>query len=118
MPRAKASLDRLCALGCTAAVDDFGTGYSPLLNLRYFPVTVIKLDRSFVTNLERETKDQAIVGAVIELAHAIDMTTVAEGVETAAQRDILVGLGCDLGQGFLWHKPVPPEEIVELLTSS
>jgi diguanylate cyclase (GGDEF)-like protein/PAS domain S-box-containing protein len=117
-PGAKASLDRLCALGCTAAVDDFGTGYSPLLNLRYFPVTVIKLDRSFVTNLERETKDQAIVGAVIELAHAIDMTTVAEGVETAAQRDILVGLGCDLGQGFLWHKPVPPEEIVELLTSS
>jgi diguanylate cyclase (GGDEF)-like protein/PAS domain S-box-containing protein len=114
-PGAKASLERLCALGCTAAVDDFGTGYSPLLNLRYFPVTVIKLDRSFVANLERHGKDQAIVGAVIELAHAIDMTTVAEGVETAAQRDILVGLGCDLGQGFFWRHPVPPEELAELL---
>jgi diguanylate cyclase (GGDEF)-like protein len=115
---ARTSLQRLGRLGCAVALDDFGTGYSPLLNLRYFPVDVIKLDRYFVAGLERDRKDQAIIGAVIDLAHALEMTTVAEGVETERQWDILRLLGCDHGQGFLWHRPLPAGAIVALLSDT
>jgi diguanylate cyclase (GGDEF)-like protein len=115
---ARRSLRRLGRLGCAVALDDFGTGYSPLLNLRYFPVDVIKLDRYFVAGLERDRKDQAILGAVIDLAHALEMTTVAEGVETEHQWDILQLLGCDHGQGFLWHRPLPAGAIVGLLSDT
>jgi diguanylate cyclase (GGDEF)-like protein/PAS domain S-box-containing protein len=113
---ARSSLQRLGHMGCAVALDDFGTGYSPLLNLRYFPVDVIKLDRYFVAGLERDRKNQAIIGAVIDLAHALGMTTVAEGVDTGNQRDILQLLGCDNAQGYLWHRPLPPEAIDRLLS--
>jgi EAL domain-containing protein (putative c-di-GMP-specific phosphodiesterase class I) len=79
---------------------------------------VIKLDRYFVAGLERDRKDQAIIGAVIDLAHALEMTTVAEGVETERQWDILRLLGCDHGQGFLWHRPLPAGAIVALLSDT
>jgi EAL domain-containing protein (putative c-di-GMP-specific phosphodiesterase class I) len=79
---------------------------------------VIKLDRYFVAGLERDRKDQAIIGAVIDLAHALEMTTVAEGVETERQWDILRLLGCDHGQGFLWHRPVTSEAIMGLLSGT
>jgi diguanylate cyclase (GGDEF)-like protein/PAS domain S-box-containing protein len=109
------SLLALHELGVQLAVDDFGTGYSSLLSLRRFPVQVLKLDRSFVSGLGRNERDTAIVGSVIQLAHALGLVAVAEGVETEAQLEALVSLGCDRAQGYLWSPPVPPDAARDLL---
>jgi len=98
-------LHQLAGLGVSLAVDDFGTGYSSLAYLRRFPVDVLKIDRAFVTNLEREDDDVEIVRFLISLARSLGLTTVAEGVETVAQLAALQGLGCDLVQGFLLGRP-------------
>ncbi len=103
---ALSSLARLAGLGVRLAVDDFGTGYSSLVQLRRFPVHLLKLDRLFVAGLGRNKDDSTIVGAVVELAHSLGLRAVAEGVETEAQRRELQRFGCDLAQGFLWAKPV------------
>jgi diguanylate cyclase (GGDEF)-like protein/PAS domain S-box-containing protein len=104
-------LNELKALGLQLALDDFGTGYSPLSHLRRFPVDYLKIDRSFVHGIARNEQDKAIVRGVIDMAHALGMRTIAEGVEDATQRDILAELGCDLGQGYLWMRPVPLEQL-------
>ena len=104
---AMARLRELKSLGLQLALDDFGTGYSPLSYLRRFPVDYLKIDRSFVRGLVVSREDRAIVRGVVEMAHALGLRTIAEGVEDEAQRDILTELGCDLGQGYLWLKPVP-----------
>jgi CheY-like chemotaxis protein len=93
------------------AVDDFGTGYSSLSYLRQFPIDVLKVDRSFVAELGQNAEATAIVTAVIHLARALDLETVAEGIETPDQHAQLQMLGCDKAQGFLWSRPVPPEEL-------
>jgi len=105
----------LRALGLHIAIDDFGTGYSSLTHLRQLPIDVVKIDRSFVNTLGAERDDTAIVAAVVGLAHNLRFETVAEGVETAAQAAILVHLGCDQLQGFLFSKPQPPERIPDLI---
>jgi diguanylate cyclase (GGDEF)-like protein len=110
---AAATLHRLHDLGVRLAVDDFGTGYSSLLYLRRFPVQVLKLDQTFVSGIVSNPEDATIVRATIELAHALGLEALAEGVERSDQLDLLEGMGCDLGQGFLWSKPVPAEEITE-----
>jgi EAL domain-containing protein (putative c-di-GMP-specific phosphodiesterase class I) len=99
------TLRALKALGVRLAIDDFGTGWSSLGHLRSFPLDVVKLDRSFVAGLGRVADDDAIAEAVISLAHALGLTTVAEGVETAEQRAVLERLGCDTAQGFLFGRP-------------
>jgi diguanylate cyclase (GGDEF)-like protein len=104
------SLLALNELGVRLAVDDFGTGYSSLLSLRRFPVQELKLDRSFVSGLGRNDRDTAIVGSVIQLAHALGLLAVAEGVETEEQLASLRSLGCDRAQGYLWSPPVPADE--------
>ncbi|MBL8777657.1 MAG: PAS domain S-box protein [Acidimicrobiales bacterium] len=103
---AAASLHELHDLGVTLAVDDFGTGYSSLLYLRRFPVGILKLDRAFVSGLGSNGADEAIVGSMIDLAHSLGMTAVAEGVETPGQLAALRRLGCDHAQGYLWSAPV------------
>jgi EAL domain-containing protein (putative c-di-GMP-specific phosphodiesterase class I) len=105
-----AQLRALKSLGVHLAIDDFGTGFSSLAHLRRFPVDVLKIDGTFVAGLGREPQDASIVAAVISLAHALDLETVAEGVETDEQLEILKELGCDLAQGYLFARPAPPEE--------
>jgi diguanylate cyclase (GGDEF)-like protein/PAS domain S-box-containing protein len=102
-------------LGVRLDIDDFGTGYSSLLYLRRFAVDYLKIDRSFVAGLGENQQDDAIVASVIDLAHAFELGVVAEGVETRAQADWLRRMGCDLGQGFLWARPVPTGELPQVL---
>ena len=103
------ALARLRSLGVTIAVDDFGTGFSSLTYLKQFPVDVLKIDRSFVEGLGRDSSDRAIVASVVDLAHAFGLTTIAEGVETLEQLDELRTIGCEQGQGYLWSRPLPAE---------
>src|SRR2546421_7041421 len=95
-PSIRSTLWRLRDLGVRLVVDDFGTGYSSLTSIRELPVEVVKIDKSFVAGLGRRTKDETIVSTVVDLARSLDMLTVAEGVETADQADMLVELGCEL----------------------
>ncbi|MCU1599941.1 MAG: hypothetical protein JWO22_650, partial [Frankiales bacterium] len=102
-----ARLEELKALGVQLALDDFGTGYSPLSYLRRFPVDYLKIDKSFVAGVAESEEDRAIVRGVIDMAHALGLQAIAEGVEDAEQRAVLADLGCDLGQGYYWMAPVP-----------
>ncbi|MGH9041239.1 MAG: EAL domain-containing protein [Acidimicrobiia bacterium] len=101
----------LKALGVRLAIDDFGTGYSSLSYLRRFPVDVVKLDRSFVAGLGVDPAATAIVAAVVNLAHALGIVVVAEGVETEAQLVALRALRCDRAQGYYWNRPLPADEL-------
>ena len=103
---AAASLTRLSKRGVRVAIDDFGTGYATLKHLKQLPVDIVKIDRSFVAGLGRDDGDMAIVTSVISLAHALGTEVIAEGVETTAQRDILLALGCTHGQGWLFGPAV------------
>jgi len=106
------SLIGLKAVGLRLAIDDFGTGYSSLAYLQRFPVDALKIDRTFIKGLgRREGPDAAIVSAVVAMAHALGLAVIAEGVETPAQLEALVDLGCDFGQGFYWSRAVPPDDI-------
>ena len=104
-------LGRLSGLGVRVAIDDFGTGYSSLLNLKRLPVHQIKVDRSFVQGVGSDAESEAIVRATVQLARSLGKLVVAEGVETPAQHRFLRRLGCDLGQGYLYGRPVPVEEV-------
>ena len=108
-PTALAVFDRLKATGVQLSIDDFGTGYSSLSYLRRLPVHQLKIDRSFVIDLGESEDARAVAAAIVNLAHALRLEVVAEGVETAAQRDILLALGCDKFQGFLFAKPMSVE---------
>ena len=114
MEDAKASLrifDRLAQIGVHLSIDDFGTGYSSLSYLRKLPATQLKIDRSFVQDVDKDEDAKAIVRAVIKLAHALGLSVVAEGVETLAQQDILMRLACDEMQGYLFARPMPAAQL-------
>ena len=108
-------LRRLTALGVRLALDDFGTGASSLRALQRLPVDEVKVDGSLVSRLGTDDQAAAMVGAVISLAHSLGLRTVAEGVETAAQAERLRELGCDLAQGFFFHRPLSAEALEDLL---
>jgi diguanylate cyclase len=110
-----ATLSALKALGVQIAVDDFGTGYSSLQHLRNFPIDCVKIDRSFVRGLPDSSEDAAIVGAVIELGHALGLSVTAEGIETEAQLANLRASGCDTAQGFLFSRPEPAVAVEQQL---
>ncbi|QIN77662.1 EAL domain-containing protein [Rubrobacter marinus] len=113
-----ARLRELKALGVRIAIDDFGTGYSSLAYLQHFPLDMLKIDRSFVTELGRDPKGTAIIEAVSSLGHLLEMQVLAEGVETTDQLARLRDLGCELGQGYYWSRPLPQEEAEELIAKS
>lgn len=114
---ARSALAAFSGAGMKIALDDYGTGYSSLGHLRDNPVDTLKIDRVFISGLTRNRGDDAIVVAVITLAHALGMRVVAEGVETVEQRDRLRELGCDFAQGHLFAMPLSAEEFGELLAS-
>jgi EAL domain-containing protein (putative c-di-GMP-specific phosphodiesterase class I) len=101
-----ATLKHLRDSGVRIALDDFGTGYASLTHLKHFPVDEIKIDRTFVRDMERDRDDSAIVSAVIGLGRSLGMTLVAEGVETPGQAASLTAQGCHFAQGYLFAKPM------------
>lgn len=109
-------LEQLKDMGIVLAIDDFGTGYSSLSYLKHLPIHRLKLDRSFVKDIDSDTNDAAICSATIVLGHNLGLDLVAEGVETEAQRDYLHSIGCDLLQGFLYSKPLPASEVVAFVS--
>ncbi|MEV0703576.1 EAL domain-containing protein [Saccharopolyspora sp. NPDC050389] len=104
-------LSNLRRLGVRLAIDDFGTGYSSLAQLQRLPLDTLKIDRSFITGIDENPDAEAIVSSIIAMAHAVKLTVVAEGVETAEQLDLLRRLGCDQAQGFYIGKPTPVEQL-------
>jgi EAL domain-containing protein (putative c-di-GMP-specific phosphodiesterase class I) len=113
--RAIKVLDAIQSRGIRLAIDDFGTGYSSMSLMKQFPIDTIKIDRSFVRDLPKDSEDQAIAQAIISMGKALGMTVVAEGVETAAQETFLRDHACDEMQGFLFSEPVPPQQLADLL---
>lgn len=111
LQQARRMLQRLTRLGVQVALDDFGTGYSSLASLRTLPLDTVKIDRAFVRDLERDPAQQATVRAIIALAHALELTVVAEGVETEGQQALLREMGCDCAQGYLLARPAPLGEL-------
>jgi EAL domain-containing protein (putative c-di-GMP-specific phosphodiesterase class I) len=113
--RTQKILSDLRAFGLTLALDDFGTGYSSLARLKHMPVDVLKIDRSFVRDVDRDEGLASMVRAMVQLAEGLGMTALAEGIETSGELDFLREQGCRLGQGYYFARPVPAEEIPALV---
>jgi PAS domain S-box-containing protein len=109
--KAKTIAHEFKAAGCRLALDDFGTGYSSLAHLQALPFDELKIDRSFVSSMAKTRESRKIVAAIVGLGHSLSLITVAEGVETEQQADMLLWLGCELGQGWLYGKAVPADKI-------
>jgi diguanylate cyclase (GGDEF)-like protein len=107
--------EKLRKIGVSISIDDFGTGYSSLSYLHRLPFDSLKIDRSFVSDVNKQTENAQILQTIVSLAQNLNLRTVAEGIETVEQLKILKDLGCDLGQGFLFSKPLPKDEIENLL---
>jgi len=101
--------------GIQVAIDDFGTGYSALSYLKKFDIDYLKIDQSFTRNLTPDSSELALCEAIVAMAHKLGLKVIAEGVETAEQCDLLKGIGCDYGQGYLFAKPLPAEALEALL---
>jgi EAL domain-containing protein (putative c-di-GMP-specific phosphodiesterase class I) len=112
-----ATLSELKSLGILLSIDDFGTGYSSLSYLRQFPFDVLKIDRSFVSHLSKDTKNAAITTAILQLARSLNLKVVAEGVETEAELAFFQRHQCDEIQGYWFSPPVSAESFAELLST-
>jgi diguanylate cyclase (GGDEF)-like protein/PAS domain S-box-containing protein len=113
--RIRAEMNSLTDLGIRIAVDDFGTGYSSLSYLREFPISILKIDKSFVDKLGRSHEQYALVEGITHLADTLGLTVIAEGVENVRQQELLISMGCRFGQGYLFAEPVSAEEAEHLL---
>jgi diguanylate cyclase (GGDEF)-like protein/PAS domain S-box-containing protein len=109
------AIESIAELGVRIALDDFGTGYSTLAHLRHLRTDILKIDRSFVSQLGGQSRDREIIAAVTGMAHALGMIVIAEGVETQAQRDELTAIGCDAAQGYLFGHPLTPDVLATML---
>src|SRR5262249_52478048 len=114
---ARQDLEMLRREGVQVAMDDFGSGYSSLSYLRSFSFDILKIDRSFVKDIQRRSRDRAIAKAMLSMAHSLEVKVVAEGVETLEQQEFLREDGCDLMQGHLYSPAVPPEEIDRIVSN-
>ena len=114
---AAAQLERLKKLDVRVAIDDFGTGYSALSYLQAFPVDVLKVDKTFVDTIAVAAAESAVGRAIVQLGQTLNLVTVAEGIEHTEQLDALRTLGCAFGQGYLFARPLPPEQVTELLAA-
>jgi len=112
------TLWKLSGFSIRIAMDDFGTGYSSLAYLKKFPIHLLKIDRAFIKEMDRNSEDQTIVKAILAMAHALNIEVIAEGVERVEQLDLLKSFGCVLAQGFLFGKPVPAAEFNRLLAEN
>jgi EAL domain-containing protein (putative c-di-GMP-specific phosphodiesterase class I) len=115
---ATTTANKLHELGVKLAIDDFGTGYSQLNYLKSFPISTVKVDRSFVMDIPSNTDDMAITAAVIAMAHRLNLEVVAEGIETPAQLSFLVEHRCEYGQGYYFSKPVTFEGVQQLIEAN
>jgi len=113
--RAADEMRRLIALGVSFALDDFGTGYSSLSYVKRLPIAYIKIDRSFIRDLASTANDRAIVQAIVAMARALSLETIAEGVEDGELADLLAEIGCDQAQGFHFARPMPEEAYLRFL---
>lgn len=116
--RAMRTLTRIRDFGVRFTIDDFGTGYSSLAYLKKLPVTSIKIDKSFVKNMEMDKDDAVIVRSIIDLGHNLGLKVVAEGVESRKAKDMLTAFGCDEAQGFYFSRPIPAQKATHFLTSA
>jgi EAL domain-containing protein (putative c-di-GMP-specific phosphodiesterase class I) len=105
------ALQRIRQTGAQVSMDDFGTGYSSLAHLKEFPINTLKIDRAFVDGADLDKDAEAMLKTIIDMAHGLDLDVVAEGIETEGERDLLINLGCEYGQGWLFSKPLPPDEL-------
>jgi diguanylate cyclase (GGDEF)-like protein len=110
--RAQQTLERLHAMGVDLSIDDFGTGYSSLAYLKQLPVDELKIDKSFVLNMENDAGDRMIVRSTIDLGHNLNLRVVAEGIESEAVWRLLAELGCDQGQGYFMSRPIPGDQLL------
>jgi EAL domain-containing protein (putative c-di-GMP-specific phosphodiesterase class I) len=108
-------LRQLQRLGCSVAMDDFGTGYSSMASLLEMPVDILKIDASFTQRLTAAGRGLSVMRAIVEIGRSLNLVTVAEGLATVEQADLLRGMGCERGQGFLYAPPLSPEELVDFL---
>jgi EAL domain-containing protein (putative c-di-GMP-specific phosphodiesterase class I) len=108
--------DQLRALNCTLALDDFGNAYSSLARLRQLPFSELKIDRSYVSNCHADRVNAGLCETIVELAKRFGLKSVAEGIETTHESHKLQGIGCDIGQGYLFAKPMPKDRFVATLT--
>ena len=113
--RAQLTLERLSAMGVDLSIDDFGTGYSSLAYLKRLPVNELKIDKSFVLNMEKDEGDTKIVRSTIDLGHNMGLRVVAEGIESEAVWRLLAELGCDQGQGYFMSRPIPADQMIAWL---
>ena len=109
------TLSKLMDIGVSISIDDFGTGYSSLSYLKHFPVNFLKIDRSFVADMLSDKNTYSIIRAIIDIAHALQLKVIAEGVENQAQLDMLMNLGCDEIQGYHISRPLNVEDIKKQL---
>ena len=116
--RAQITSNELKALGCKIALDDFGTGYSSLLHLQSLPFDELKVDRSFVGSMTERRESRKIVAAVVGLGQNLGLATIAEGIETREQAEMLLWLGCELGQGWFFGRPIPAEDLSATIVMS
>lgn len=116
--RTRAVLQELRSNGIRIAIDDFGSGYSALSYLRDLPIDEVKLDRNFVSSIVHDQRAAAVVRAVVDLAHVLGLTVVVEGVEDAGTAALVRELGCDIGQGFFYGVPLPPERLLEMVKTA
>jgi EAL domain-containing protein (putative c-di-GMP-specific phosphodiesterase class I) len=113
-----ATLNNLRALNLQLSIDDFGTGYSSLSYLKRFPINKLKVDQSFVRNMTTDANDASITKSVILLGQSLNLSVIAEGVETAEQLALLKQYGCDEVQGYYFSRPVPQNELAQLLSAN